>query len=190
MRPAPRGTKPPQNSHLPLWLWIVVAALAAYSLYTGWQAQRLRRELAFIQEQSDDAAQARAKLATEFADAARTAAILTDPASLQVLLAPQQKGAPALRAYWHAGLGLVVTGAPVPLPSDGHTLEVWLLPKAPQEKPIPAGFLRPESNGRFVLLAASPPASLASTKALAVTEEPAGGSPQPTSTPRWSGPIG
>jgi anti-sigma-K factor RskA len=30
---------------------------------------------------------------------------------------------------------------------------------------------------------------MANTKALAVTEEPAGGSPQPTTTPKWVGAI-
>ena len=34
-----------------------------------------------------------------------------------------------------------------------------------------------------------PPDEMAETKALAITEEPAGGSPQPTSTPMWVGGI-
>jgi anti-sigma-K factor RskA len=35
----------------------------------------------------------------------------------------------------------------------------------------------------------NPPEVMAETKALAVTEEPAGGSPQPTSTPIWVGGV-
>ena len=38
-------------------------------------------------------------------------------------------------------------------------------------------------------MVANPPEDMADTKALAITEEPAGGSPQPTSTPMWVGGV-
>ncbi|MBZ5540479.1 MAG: anti-sigma factor [Acidobacteriia bacterium] len=191
MQPPRKQPQAPPPYRLPFWLWTGVAVLGVLSLYMGWQAQRLRRDLAQFQRQSAAVLRERAELAKEFADARQSAAILNDPASRQVSLWPQQqKDAPALRAYWHPRLGLVVAGARVPPLAPGHTLQVWLLPQAPGQRPLSAGLLRPQLDGKFVLLLASPPGSLAGTRALAITEEPAGGSPQPTSPPRWAGPLG
>ncbi|MBZ5702740.1 MAG: anti-sigma factor [Acidobacteriia bacterium] len=191
MPPPREQPQAPRQHRLPFWLWTGVAALAVLSLYLGWQAQRLHHDLAQIQTQSAAVQQERAELAKELADARQSAAILNDPASLQISLWPQQqKDAPPLRAYWHPRLGLVVAGAHVPALAPGHTLQVWLLGQAPDQRPISAGFLRPQLDGKFVLLLATPPGSRAGTRALAVTEEPAGGSPQPTSPPRWAGPLG
>jgi len=191
MQPLSEQPQAPRQYRLPFWLWTGVAVLGVFSLYMGWQAQRLRHDLAQFQTQSAAVLQERERLAKELADARQSAAILNDPASLQISLWPQQqKDAPALRAYWHRRLGLVVAGAHVPALAPGHTLQVWLLPQAPGQRPISAGLLRPQLDGKLVLLLATAPGSLAGTRALAVTEEPAGGSPQPTSPPRWAGPLG
>jgi len=40
------------------------------------------------------------------------------------------------------------------------------------------------------LVVPNPPEMMAETRALAITEEPRGGSPQPTTPVRWSGMIG
>jgi anti-sigma-K factor RskA len=66
---------------------------------------------------------------------------------------------------------------------------LWLIPKAQGGKPIPSLTLRPDADGKFVLLVANPPELMAATKALAITEEPEGGSAQPTTTPRWVGGV-
>jgi hypothetical protein len=191
MQPRSKQPQAPRRYRLPFWLWTGVAVLGVLSLYMGWQARRLRRDLAQFQTRSAAVLQERAELAKEFADARQSAVILNDPASRQIPLWPQQqKDAPALRAYWHPRLGLVVAGAHVPALAPGHTLQVWLLPQAPDQRIISAGFLRPQVDGKFVLLLVTPPGSLAGTRALAITEEPAGGSPQPTSPPRWTGPLG
>jgi len=50
--------------------------------------------------------------------------------------------------------------------------------------------LRPDADGKFVLLVANPPDAMEATKALAITEEPAGGSQAPTTKPIWLGAIG
>jgi hypothetical protein len=180
----------PARTKTSFWIWAGVAALLVLSVYTGWQAERLRRELAQLQGRSATVAQERTKLAKELADAERIAAILSDPASVQVSMPQLQKGAPAMRAYWHARLGIVVAGVRIPAPAGDRTLELWLLSKEPGRKPIPAGVLRPQADGKFVLLVSEPPAPMQDAKALAITEEPAGGSEQPTSAPRWVGAIG
>src|SRR5277367_3182887 len=119
----------------------------------------------------------------------REAAILSDPASAKILLAGGQPGTTALQASWHAKLGIVVSGQKIPPPANGRVLQLWLIPKAPGGKPLPSQVVRPDADGNFVLLVPNPPEVMAETKALAVTEEPAGGSPQPTTTPKWVGGV-
>jgi anti-sigma-K factor RskA len=77
----------------------------------------------------------------------------------------------------------------LPVPNGNRTLQLWLIPKTPGAKPVPSLTLRPDANGKFNLLVADPPDAMTTTKALAITEEPDGGSPQPTSTPIWVGAI-
>src|SRR6202040_3940989 len=116
-------------------------------------------------------------------------AILTDPASVKITLAPQKIQAPQMVAMWHAKYGIVLTGQKVPMPSGDRVLQLWLIPKAPGSKPMPSMTLRPDSNGNFVILVSNPPETSGNTKALAITEEPAGGSAAPTTTPKWVGTI-
>jgi anti-sigma-K factor RskA len=47
----------------------------------------------------------------------------------------------------------------------------------------------PDADGKFVLMVANPPDAMSDTQALAITEEPVGGSPQPTGTPMWVGGV-
>jgi anti-sigma-K factor RskA len=68
-------------------------------------------------------------------------------------------------------------------------LQLWLIPKAAGGKPIPSFVVRPDVDGKFDLLVANPPELMAATKALAITEEPEGGSPQPTTAPKWVGGV-
>lgn len=188
VRAETRASKP---SVPPSWLWAGVAALLLLSVYSGWQAERLRRDLVDLRAQSAATAEQRAMLEKERTDAQRAALILAEPSSVRVAMPqPAEKGAPLMRAYWHAQLGIVVAGTRIPVPVKNRILELWLFPKVPGRKPIPAGFGRPQPDGTFVLFIAAPAAPLGETKALAVTEEPAGGSPQPTTTPRWVGVIG
>jgi len=74
------------------------------------------------------------------------------------------------------GVVLVASNLP-PLAAD-RTFEMWVLPQS--GKPIPAGTFRGEREGTAVYVRPGPVQSAA---ALAVTVEPSGGSPQPTTTP-------
>jgi len=49
--------------------------------------------------------------------------------------------------------------------------------------------VRPDAHGEFMLLVENPPDDMKSTKALAITEEPEGGSQAPTTKPIWVGAI-
>ncbi len=185
-----REAKAPRRQSTPFWLWAGVAALALLSVYSAYEANRMRRELAELQQQSDAILQERRQLAKELGAVERAATILTDPSSVQIAMASQEKEAPAMRAYWHAKLGIAVTGATISVPPGERTLQLWLVPKAPGQKPLSAGVSRPQPDGKFILLVGNPPDFMNATKALAITEEPAGGSAQPTMPIRWLGVVG
>ncbi len=86
-----------------------------------------------------------------------------------------------------AQMGLVLAGNEVPSPAPNHTFQLWVVPK--KGAPLSAGIFNPDAAGT-VLLVATPSATLADAAALAVSEEPAGGLPQPTKDRiLWVGPV-
>lgn len=179
----------PSRSVISSWLWAAVAALLLFSVYSTWNMRRLQDEI----RQANDRAAAllgqRQKTEQQLATAKREAMILMDPSSVKISLAGQNAQGPQLEVKWHAQLGVVVMGENIPMPSPHHVLQLWFIPKAPGAKPMPSMMTWPDANGKFVMLISNPPESMDATKALAITEEPEGGSPWPTSTPRWSGGV-
>ncbi|HEX3543249.1 MAG TPA: anti-sigma factor [Candidatus Acidoferrum sp.] len=186
---------------IPYWLSAGIAALLFLTVYFAWDAHRLREELRAANEQNqrnqqmvastqNESAASQQKLATmeqQMAKMHRENAILTDPASVKIMLAAHKIQAPQMVAMWHAKYGIVLTGQKVPMPSGNRVLQLWLIPKEPGSKPMPSMTVRPDASGNFVLLVSDPPVAGSSTKALAITEEPAGGSAAPTTTPKWVG---
>jgi anti-sigma-K factor RskA len=189
------------SSGIPYWLTAGIAALMLLTLYFAWDAHRLKGKLRAATEQNErntqlvastqqERAATQRKLSemeVQMANMHRETAILTDPASVKITLAAQKIQAPQMVAMWHAKYGIVLTGQKVPMPSGNRVLQLWLIPKAPGGKPMPSMTVRPDASGNFVILVSSPPASGRDTKALAITEEPAGGSAAPTSAPKWVG---
>jgi anti-sigma-K factor RskA len=186
---------------IPYWLSAGIAALLLLTLYFAWDAHRLKEELRAANEQKQRNEQMVASAQNErntsqheltamheqMARMHRETAILTDPSSVKITLAAQKIQAPQMVAMWHAKYGIVLTGQKVPMPSGNRVLQLWLIPKAPGGKPMPCMTVRPDANGNFVILVSDPPAASRETKALAITEEPAGGSAAPTTTPKWVG---
>jgi len=174
---------------IPFWMWAGVAALFVFSVYSAWNAEQLRKDIRATNERAAAILKQRQDLETQLESAKLEAVILTDPASVNIALASSDPKTPQLEAKWHSKLGIVLTGQKIPAPSGNRVLQLWLIPKTPGGKPIPSLTLRPDADGKFVLLVSNPPELIAQTKALAITEEPAGGSPAPTTTPRWVGGV-
>lgn len=186
---------------IPYWLWAGIAALLLITFYSAWNAHRLNEELqaanrarsnnenmaAQFEQERVEAQQKLAAADEQMAMMRRENAILSDPAAVKITLMPQKIQAPQLVAMWEAKNGIVVTGQKVPMPAGNRVLQLWLIPKAAGAKPMPAMTVRPDANGRLLVVVAHPPENAKAVKALAITEEPAGGSPQPTSAPRWVG---
>lgn len=178
------------KSALPVWLWAGVAALLLLTIYSEWNSVQLRKEIRETKERTAALLQQRGNLEAQLELAKREAMILTDPASVKVALAANKPQMPQLEAMWHSQMGIVLTGQRVPMPSGNRVLQLWLIPKAQGGKPMPSLTMRPDADGKLVMLVANPPEVMAQTKALAITEEPEGGSPQPTTTPMWVGGLG
>jgi anti-sigma-K factor RskA len=200
---ASTGAKMTTPSGIPYWLSAGIAASLLLTLYFAWDAHRLKRELRAANEQNQrneqlvtstqgertSTQQKLAALEEQMAKMHRETVILTDPTSVKITLAAQKIQAPQMVAMWHSKYGIVLTGQKVPMPSGNRVLQLWLIPKARGGKPMPSMTVRPDANGNFVILVSNPPAAGSDTKALAVTEEPAGGSATPTTTPKWVGAI-
>lgn len=184
------STKPVKTSPvIPFWMWAATALLLIFTVYTSWETIHLNKQIAETNAQADAELAKRNQLKESFALAQRQTAILTDANSVRILLVSNDKQFPKLEARWHATLGLVVSGQNVPMPGGSRTLQLWLIPKTPGGKPISSMTLRPDADGKLMLFVANPPEAIDATKALTLTEEPAGGSPQPTTKPIWLGAV-
>jgi anti-sigma-K factor RskA len=111
---------------------------------------------------------------------AQALSILNDPVAKDVTF-----GDPAARGrVFVSPKGVVLIAAHLPKLDSAHTFELWVLPAG--GTPVPAGTFQ----GEAIANSASAPGvvyvyqgSTANATAIAVTVEPEGGSPQPTTTP-------
>ena len=177
------------SATVPFWMWAAVAAVVLFALYNFREAQSTRVAIRQTQAALEEQVELQKKAARELALARREALILTDPHSVRIPMPADKTGLPELRAMWHAGLGIVISGEELTPPSGNRTLQLWLIPKTTGAKPLPSLTVRPDSDGRFHLLVENPPDAQLDTKALAITEEPEGGSLQPTTAPIWVGAV-
>ena len=104
-------------------------------------------------------------------------AILNDPDTRDVTFGETQKPSRG-RVLFSPGHGVVFIGAYMPRLAAGRTFEHWLIPSS--GNPIPAGTFLPGEDASAVYVH---PSNTATAAAVAVTVEPDGGSPQPTTTP-------
>lgn len=180
-----------RSSGIPLWLWAGVAALLLFSVYSAWNERQLRNAVANLQQQAEAQRAERQKLEQQLRGAklqAQEAMIWMDPKSKKIMLQPKDPKMPQLEAMWHPEMGLCIRGWKVPSPGEKRMLQLWLISKK-SGKPMPSMTFWPDANGTFSAMVENPPDSMSDTQALAITEEPMGGSPQPTSAPMWVGGV-
>ncbi len=95
---------------------------------------------------------------------------------------------PSARLFWNTGTSMVfITAFDLPPAPAGRTYQLWGIPDG--ANPVSLGLFQTLADGSARVSRPVPPGSDFALGA--VTEEPAGGSPQPTSTPflvgTWSG---
>ncbi|MEP7346282.1 MAG: anti-sigma factor, partial [Gemmatimonadaceae bacterium] len=99
---------------------------------------------------------------------------------------PEQK--PKMRVYWNHTRNLfIVTAFNIPRAPVGKTYQLWALVKG--KAPISMGTFNPDESGHATetIQVASNIIDAGHIDNCALTLEPAGGSPQPTETPRLMG---
>lgn len=93
---------------------------------------------------------------------------------------------PQGKVFLNPARGVLLLAANLPPAPAGKIYEMWIIPAG--GKPVPAGLFQTEANGTATHLQ-SGPVDVASTAAIAVTLESAGGAPQPTSQPLIVAPV-
>ncbi|HKA59356.1 MAG TPA: anti-sigma factor [Gemmatimonadales bacterium] len=93
---------------------------------------------------------------------------------------------PSARLFWDSKRQRVVVAVfDLPPAPAGRTYQLWAIAKG--QAPVSVGTFNTPSSGRLTTVLAAPPGL--AFDLTAVTEEPAGGSPQPTQTPFLVGPL-
>lgn len=167
-------TIPAKTRQLPWWLAAaasVAFAVAAYrAIETGRERDRLQTDL--IAESMRSSA-----LKDSLAQAERTLLAMAG-SDVKVVELVANNRRPNARMFWAQSTNTWTMFAHnLPAPAQGRTYQLWLITRDGQR--ISAGTFAPDAAGNAAVSAQYPLAADA-LQMIAVTEEPAGGAPQPT----------
>lgn len=176
----PARSAAPQSFRVP---WLAAATLAAISVGAGLYAQTIHAESELLR---DSLAAATRERDHARAVAAEMVAALTGPQVRVIQLASGEPPAPSAKMFWNPATDRWTFFAyNLPQVAQGRAYQLWLVTPG---QPVSAGIFRPGEDGRAVVEAKYPLAS-DSLRAVAVTEEPAGGVPAPTGPMVLTGPA-
>jgi anti-sigma factor RsiW len=162
------------------WLAMAASLVAAVSVATLYQVTKERDTIrAAYQFAQSRAAQVDSLKAT-VEDRNRMVANLTGPQVTVVTLTSEGIRAPSARMFWDQSVNAwTFVAHNLPSPKTGRTYQLWLVTA---KQKINAGTFTPDANGDAVVRKTFPLPKDA-LAAVAVTDEPSAGSPQPTTTP-------
>lgn len=166
----------------PLVPYAVSAALLIVAAFVWSENRSLKSALANLDQRHSEM-KGQLRVAQELVNT------LTSPESKHITLVPVKAlPQPQGKAYYLSSSGQLIFLASnlAPLPPN-KVYELWLIPSS--GSPIPAGLFQPDSRGTVTVV--NPPlATGIEAKAFAITVEPTGGSPAPTSPPIMLGAAG
>jgi anti-sigma-K factor RskA len=109
---------------------------------------------------------------------------LLDPANQLFHLTATGDGGPPVQLFWNRERQVAVLHASeLDRPAPDRAWQLWLIPEG--GAPVPSSVFRPEDDGHVLVQDIRLPDDGRKWVAFALTEEPAGGSPAPTSAPRY-----
>lgn len=158
------------------WGWLgafATACLLVIALWLGNEERQRGAELADARKNIIEVSAQRDRLEQAFR-------ILDQPETIQVTFGKDKPQPPRGNVFIHAKLGVMLVASNLPPLDAGKTYEMWLIPKG--GAPQPAGLFQSSQNQSAMHLL-SGPIDTATLGAVAVTVEPASGSPAPTSQP-------
>jgi anti-sigma-K factor RskA len=167
-------TIPARSRQLPWWLAAAASVAFAVALYRGIAIDRERDALktALVTETLRSSA-----LKDTLAERERTLLAMAG-ADVKVVELVANNRRPNARMFWAQSTNTWTMFAhDFPAPAQGRTYQLWLITRDNQR--ISAGTFAPDPSGNAVVSAQYPLAADA-LQMIAVTEEPAGGVPQPT----------
>lgn len=184
--PTSAGDAPPSGRR-PVLPWIVAAAATVAAVALGVSNRQLADRVT-----TTDVRLSELRAAVQAADVE----VARRDSLLAALLGPDVRTAslaatgaePSARLFWNEATGeVVVTAFGLPPAPEGRTYQLWGIGEGAD--PVSLGTFQTSADGTAVVRASAPPD--AEFDISAMTEEPAGGSPQPTSTPflvgSWTG---
>jgi anti-sigma-K factor RskA len=157
--------------------WLAAAAAVLLLIGTGVYASGLRRQVDALQARAERLEAERTRLTQRAEAGEATVASLSGPAVKVIDMAAARPADPTGRMFWDTRTARWTFFAHnLPATRPGREYQLWLVTA---DRKISAGTFRPGPRGTAVVQAEYelPPESL---QAVAVTEEPAGGQPQPT----------
>lgn len=180
--PIEKPNPSPPRALFPVWAWIAAAALALMTGYTIRQMNNQNAQLVELRREMKRATIQNQMLQNQLDMDRMVAMVMMSPDSVPLKLMPKDKNMPMVHAYLHPHMGVAITADQMPSMPPARTLQLWLVPKA--GKPLSVAIFHPDVGGQIALVA---PVSVPRNEiaALAVTDEPAGGSPQPTTPIAW-----
>lgn len=184
--PASSAHPTPAQSWVPAWAWAIAAALVAMTIFSTYQNHRADRELTALRQQIQTAESQGQQLETERAHYVMATEILMAQDAKPVKMMPQKPDMPMFHAVCSQKMGVLVMAHNVPQLPSTMTLQLWAVSK--QGKPMSLGMFRPDQSGEAMMVMPSS-ADMSQIAALAISEEPSGGSLEPTSAPVWVGPL-
>lgn len=164
-----------RSSALPAWLAAAASLLIAIGL--GAYALSLRGQVSSLEQQTASLARERGRLESTLAERESTLAALAGPDVRVISLASTQQRAPSGRMFWNpARRRYTFFAYNLPQVRPGREYQLWLITP---EGPVAAPTFRPGRDGVGSVEGAYDLPN-DQIRAVAVTEEPAGGLPKPT----------